>query len=139
MKLGDSELRACPRVLGALPSGTKPWVPSSKRLSSPPRARSPSVLSIVCLPTPEESAVLLMRERNKARRSFRLRLTVGLSAIILLIMGVGAAIMIYETVQAIRISAESRGLAFSRSLAMVGGQAVLENLFLIQEALNQQT
>ncbi len=83
--------------------------------------------------------MFLMRGRNKARRSFRIRLTVGLSAIILLIMGVGAAIMIYETVQAIRTSAEARGLAFSRSLAMVGGQAVIENLFLIQEALNQQT
>ena len=73
----------------------------------------------------------------KVGRSFRFRLTIGLSAIILLIMGIGAVVMIYETEEAIRVSAETRGLAFSRSFAMIGGQAVLENLFLIQEALGQ--
>ena len=75
--------------------------------------------------------------RNAVRKSFRLRLSVGLSAIILLIMGIAAVAMIYEKAQTIRRATEERGLAFSRTLALMGAEAVLDNLFLIQEALGQ--
>jgi signal transduction histidine kinase/DNA-binding response OmpR family regulator len=75
--------------------------------------------------------------RNTVRKSFRLRLSVGLSAIILLIMGIAAVAMIYEKAQTIRLATEERGLAFSRTLAMMGAEAVLDNLFLLQEALEQ--
>jgi len=75
--------------------------------------------------------------RNTVRKSFRLRLSVGLSAIILLIMGIAAVAMIYEKAQTIRRATEERGLAFSRTLALMGAEAVLDNLFLIQEALGQ--
>jgi signal transduction histidine kinase/DNA-binding response OmpR family regulator len=64
---------------------------------------------------------------------------VGLSAIILLIMGIAAVAMIYEKAQTIRRATEERGLAFSRTLAMMGAEAVLDNLFLLQEALEQHT
>ncbi len=75
--------------------------------------------------------------RNTVKKSFRLRLSVGLSAIILLIMGIAAVAMIYEKAQTIRRATEERGLAFSRTLAMMGAEAVLDNLFLLQEALEQ--
>ena len=75
--------------------------------------------------------------RNTVRKSFRLRLSVGLSAIILLIMGIAAVVMIYEKAQTIRRATEERGVAFSRTLAMMGAETVLDNLFLIQEALEQ--
>lgn len=74
---------------------------------------------------------------NKVPKSFRLRLSVGLSAIILLIMGIGAAFMIYERIHTIERDTEERGLTLSRTLAMMGAEAVLDNLFLIQEALGQ--
>lgn len=82
--------------------------------------------------------MLLRHTGDTVNWGVRFRLTVGLSMIIVLIMGIGAAVTIYQTVQTIRVSAEARGLAFSRSFAMIGGQAVLENLFLIQEALGRQ-
>src|SRR3989441_166098 len=75
--------------------------------------------------------------RNTVRKSFRLRLSVGLSAIILLIMGIATVVMIYEKAQTIRRATEERGVAFSRTLAMMGAETVLDNLFLIQEALEQ--
>jgi len=75
--------------------------------------------------------------RNLLGKSFRLRLSVGLSAIIFLIMGIGASVMIYEWTQTIQRDTEERGLAFSRTLALMGAEAVLDNLFMIQEALGQ--
>lgn len=74
---------------------------------------------------------------NKVPKSFRLRLSVGLSAIIFLIMGIGAAVMVYERIHTIQRDTEERGLTLSRTLAMMGAEAVLDNLFLIQEALGQ--
>src|SRR5947209_17983768 len=52
-------------------------------------------------------------------------------------MGIAAVAMIYEKAQTIRRATEERGLAFSRTLALMGAEAVLDNLFLIQEALGQ--
>ena len=71
------------------------------------------------------------------QKSFRLRLTVGLSMIIVLIMGIGAAAMIYDKAQTMQRATEAQGLALSRTLAMMGAEEVLDNLFLIQEALGQ--
>ncbi|MEE8232833.1 MAG: hypothetical protein V3R46_05885, partial [Thermoplasmata archaeon] len=70
------------------------------------------------------------------RGSFRLRLTVGMVATVLLIMSLWSAISVYTQNAAIRESAENRARAFSQAFAMIGAAAVLENLFLIQEAMN---
>ncbi len=45
--------------------------------------------------------------------------------------------MLYEQGSMIRQAAEARGLAFSRTFALMGAAAVLDNLFRIQEAMNQ--
>ena len=63
------------------------------------------------------------------RGSFRLRLTVGLAATVLLIMSLWSAIAVYTQNAAIRESAEARARAFSQAFAMIGAAAVLENLF----------
>ncbi len=73
----------------------------------------------------------------KWKGSFSLRLTVKLAAVILLIMGLGSAFMVYTQGEMVREAAKARGLAFSRVFAMIGAPAVLENLFLIQEAMNK--
>jgi len=68
--------------------------------------------------------------------SFRLRLTVQLAGMIFLIMGLWASFMVYSQGKAIRDSAEARGKAFSQAYAMIGAAAVLNNLFIIQEAMS---
>ena len=78
-----------------------------------------------------------MNLHNTWQGSLRLRQTVGLSVVILTIMTVGSFVMLYEQGTTIRQAAEARGLAFSRTFALVGAAAVLDNLFRIQEAMNQ--
>ncbi|MGH7146494.1 MAG: response regulator [Nitrospiraceae bacterium] len=80
---------------------------------------------------------LLENLRSRWSGSIRLRHTVGYSAIILVIMTIGSSLMLYEQGSTIRQAAEARGLAFSRTFALMGAAAVLDNLFLIQEAMNQ--
>lgn len=75
--------------------------------------------------------------RSKWQGSFRLRLTVQLAGMIFMIMGLWSGFMVYSQSQAIRDSAEARGKAFSQAYAMIGAAAVLNNLFIIQEAMSQ--
>ena len=74
---------------------------------------------------------------NKWNGSIRLRHTVGLCVMIVLIMGITSGIMLYERGKTIRKAAEARGLAFSRTFALMGATAVLNNLYLIQETIGQ--
>ena len=79
----------------------------------------------------------LARFLSKWKGSFHFRLVVGLSGAILIIMSIGSAMMIYTERVTIQESAEARGLAFSRTFAMMGAPAVLDNLFVIQEAMDR--
>jgi PAS domain S-box-containing protein len=78
-------------------------------------------------------AGLLARWRN----SIRLRHTVSLSIVILLVMSIGSAVMLYQQRSIHRQAAEARGLAFNRTFALMGAAAVLDNLFRVQEAMDQ--
>jgi len=75
--------------------------------------------------------------RSRWQGSLRLRQTVGLSVVILAVMSVGSSLMVYQQGTTIRQAAEARGLAFSRTFALMGAAAVLDNLFRVQEAMNQ--
>jgi PAS domain S-box-containing protein len=75
--------------------------------------------------------------RDKWRNNIRLRHTVGLSIVILVIMSIGSAAMLYQQRATIRQAAEARGLAFNRTFALMGAAAVLDNLFRVQEAMNR--
>jgi PAS domain S-box-containing protein len=75
--------------------------------------------------------------RNKWNGSIRLRHTVTLSVIIILIMSITSGLMLYQQGKAIRSAAEGRGLAFSRTFALMGATSVLNNLYLIQETIGQ--
>ena len=75
--------------------------------------------------------------RKKWRASTRFRHTVGLCLVIVLIMGIGSGLLIYQTGNMIRKSAEERGLALTRAFAMTGATAVQDNLFLINEAIQK--
>ena len=80
---------------------------------------------------------ILANLHNRWQGSLRLRQTVGLSVVILTIMTVGSCVMLYEQGATIRQAAEARGVAFSRTFALMGAAAVLDNLFRIQEAMNR--
>ena len=75
--------------------------------------------------------------QDKWRNNIRLRHTVGLSIVILVIMSVGSAAMLYQQRATIRQAAEARGLAFNRTFSLMGAAAVLDNLFRVQEAMNR--
>ncbi|TKS60199.1 MAG: hypothetical protein EWM73_03182 [Nitrospira sp.] len=75
--------------------------------------------------------------QDKWRNNIRLRHTVGLSIVILVIMSIGSAAMLYQQRSTIRQAAEARGLAFNRTFALMGAAAVLDNLFRVQEAMNR--
>ena len=75
--------------------------------------------------------------RKRWAGSIGFRHTVGLCIVILLVMDIASSVMFYETSKAIRKAAEDRGLAFTRTFAMMGGMAVLDNLYRIQEAMSQ--
>ena len=75
--------------------------------------------------------------QDKWRNNIRLRHTVGLSIVILVIMSIGSAAMLYQQRATIRQAAEARGLAFNRTFALMGAAAVLDNLFRVQEAMNR--
>lgn len=71
------------------------------------------------------------------RNSIRLRHTVSLSIVILVVMSVGSTVMLYQQRSIHRQAAEARGLAFNRTFALMGAAAVLDNLFRVQEAMDQ--
>ena len=80
---------------------------------------------------------LLENLRSRWNGNIRLRHTVGLSAVILVIMTLGSSVVLYEQNSTIRQAAEARGLAFSRTFAMMGAAVILDNLFRIQEAMDK--
>ena len=69
--------------------------------------------------------------------SLRFRQTTFLSLIILLIMGLGSAVTLYEQSRIMRKATEERGVAFSRGLALMGALVVSDKLFRIQEEIDQ--
>jgi PAS domain S-box-containing protein len=75
--------------------------------------------------------------QDKWRNNIRLRHTIGLSIVILVIMSIGSAAVLYQQRTTIRQAAEARGLAFNRTFALMGAAAVLDNLFRVQEAMNR--
>lgn len=80
---------------------------------------------------------LIARLQTVWRNSIRFRHTVSLSIVILVIMSIGSAVMLYQQRAMIRQAAEARGLAFNRTFALMGAAAVLDNLFRVQEAMDQ--
>ncbi len=75
--------------------------------------------------------------RTRWGGSVRFRHTVGLCVVIVLIMGIGSGLLIYQTENILRRSAEERGLALTRAFAVTGATAVRNNLFVIQEAIQK--
>lgn len=76
---------------------------------------------------------------NRLQRTFQTpegRWTLGLSALIVLLIGVFGIVVIVDEQKALRASAEQRGVALARGLSLIGATAVLENLFVVQEALD---
>ena len=72
---------------------------------------------------------------NKWRGSLRLRHTILLSGIVLLLMGLISSIMVAELRSTLRQAAEEKAVAFTQAFALGGWAAIHENLFRIQEAL----
>ena len=79
----------------------------------------------------------LAKLRDIWKGSIRLRHTIGLSAIILIIMTLASAVTLYQQGTTIRKAAEARGLAFSRTFALMGAAAIFDNLFRIQESMDR--
>ncbi|MBS0170489.1 MAG: response regulator [Nitrospira sp.] len=69
--------------------------------------------------------------------SLRLRLSVGMAVIITLGMALFATFRLVEIRRSVEDAAQAKALAVSRTFAMMGGAAVLDNLFRIQEALTR--
>ncbi len=69
--------------------------------------------------------------------NLRLRVTVGLSLLLGSIMTIAAGIRIAETEQTLEDSTHARVLAISRTFAIIGSAAVVDNLYRIQEALGR--
>ena len=66
------------------------------------------------------------------------QLTLGLCALIVLLMGGYGAVLIVEQQQSLREDAERHGLELARGLSLIGATAVLDNLFVMQEALTSR-
>jgi len=72
------------------------------------------------------------------RRAFQTpegRLTLGLCALIVLLLGTYGGVLIAEKQRELREDAELRALEMAHGLSLIGATAVLENLFVVQEAL----
>ncbi len=67
--------------------------------------------------------------------SLRLRLSIGMAVMITLGMTFFATFRLMEIRRSVEDMAQARALAISRTFAMMGAAAVLDNLFRIQEAL----
>ena len=63
------------------------------------------------------------------------QLTLGLCALIVLLMGTYGAVLIVDQQQGLQEDAERHGLELARGLSLIGATAVLDNLFVVQEAL----
>ena len=66
------------------------------------------------------------------------RLTLGLCLLIVLLMGAFGTAVIVDEQKGLRDSAEQRGLELARGLSLIGATAVLDNLFVVQEALTSR-
>ena len=75
--------------------------------------------------------------KSRWKGNLHLRLTVKLTMVIVVVMGLGSAFMVYSQQKAFRHAAEEKGRAFSQAFALMGSAVVLENLFIIQEAMSQ--
>ena len=75
--------------------------------------------------------------RKRWRHSVEVRVTLGLSGIILVMMAGGAGFVIAQQGTMIRHDAEERAAAFARTFGVMGAAAVIDNLFRIQEAMTQ--
>lgn len=78
----------------------------------------------------------LDRMKGRWRASFRLRLMAGFCGIILLVILITSVVMILQRTL-IHQAAETRARAFTRTFAMLGAAAVLDNLFRIQEGIGR--
>ncbi|TAL10509.1 MAG: PAS domain S-box protein [Nitrospirae bacterium] len=66
------------------------------------------------------------------------QLTLGLCGLIVLLLGTYGAVLIVEQQQELREDAERHGLELARGLSLIGATAVLDNLFVVQEALTSR-
>ncbi|MDO8546723.1 MAG: PAS domain S-box protein, partial [Nitrospirales bacterium] len=66
------------------------------------------------------------------------QLTLGLCALIVLLMGGYGAVLIVDQQHNLREDAERHGLELARGLSLIGATAVLDNLFVMQEALTRR-
>ena len=71
--------------------------------------------------------------------SLRLRLSVWMAVLITAFMTVASSFALREMRDSIEQTTQARVLAVSRTFAMMGGAAVFDNLFRIQEALGRYT
>ncbi|MGB0911329.1 MAG: response regulator [Nitrospirales bacterium] len=62
-------------------------------------------------------------------------LTIVLSAMLTLLMGLYGVVQVVEQQQNLKVTAKQQGLALVDGLSLIGATAVLENLFVVQEAL----
>ncbi len=69
--------------------------------------------------------------------SLRRRLTLGLSTVILGIVVVGAGVVLWNQSRLLRTNAEDRAKTIGRTLGAMGSAAVLDNLFRLQESMQQ--
>ncbi len=81
----------------------------------------------------------IRRFRRIWQGNLRLRLTIGMALLIAGIMTSVASIRLVETRRDIEQATQARALTISRTFAMMGAAAVLDNLFRIQEALSWYT
>ena len=79
----------------------------------------------------------LDRIRQIGENNLRRRLTAGMVLLITGIMTAVASFYLVETRRTIEDATQARALAFSRTFAMMGGAAILDNLFRIQDALHR--
>lgn len=78
---------------------------------------------------------------NRLRRAFQTpegRWTLGLCLLIVLLMGTYGTVLIVEQQNELRGDAERHGLELARGLSLIGATAVLDNLFVVQEALTSR-
>ena len=90
------------------------------------------------MPDPKTNSDTWLRWIHRTwRGSLRLRLSVWMAVLITAFMTVASSIALREMRDSIEQTTHARVLAVSRTFAMMGGAAVLDNLFRIQEALGR--
>ena len=75
--------------------------------------------------------------RTKWTGNLLFRVTVGFSCATLLILVLWISVVIYVQLESLQDSFRERGLAIARTFSSIGGVAVLDNLFRIQESMEQ--